>query len=126
MQHLLDEFRHHYNEHRPHRANDRHTPSTTYRATPKAQPAHTPDGHFRIRYDRVDKDGKISLRRAGRMHHVGVGRHHTGERILALIDETTVTITRLDTGEITAEATIDPTRGYWPNNLNPRNRSPKK
>lgn len=127
LQHLLDEFREHYNEHRPHRANDRRTPGHTYRATPKALPAARHDPHYRIRYDRVDKDGKISLRRAGRMHHVGIGRDHIGKRVLALIDDTTVSIARLDTGAIIAQADIDPTRNYWRNKLNPRNkRSPKR
>lgn len=119
LQHLLDDFREHYNEHRPHRANDRRTPGETYRATLKALPNGGRDGHYRLRYDRVDKDGKISLRRAGRMHHVGVGRDHTGKRVLALIDETTVTILEIHTGEIIADALIDPTRNYWRNRLNP-------
>jgi len=123
LQHLLDEFRDHYNEHRPHRANDRRTPGDTYRATPKALPAGGRDGHYRIRYDKVDKDGKLSLRRAGKMHHVGVGRHHIGKRVFALIDETTVTIVHIETGEILSEATIDPSRNYWRNRLNPRNRT---
>lgn len=35
------------------------------------------------------------------------------ERVLALIDETTVTVIELDTGEILSEHHIDPTRGYW-------------
>ena len=120
---IQDEFRDHYNEHRPHRANNRQTPGETYRATPKALPAGGRDGHYRIRYDKVDKDGKLSLRRAGKMHHVGVGRHHIGKRVFALIDETTVTIVHIETGEILSEATIDPSRNYWRNRLNPRNRT---
>lgn len=127
LQLLLDEFREHYNEHRPHRANDRRTPGDTYRATPKALPTEGRDGHFRIRYDKVDKDGKLSLRRAGIMHHVGVGIKHRGKRVFALIDETTVTVVTIGPGDIIAEATIDPDRNYWRNRLNPANRaSPKR
>jgi transposase InsO family protein len=115
LQSQLDTFRQHYNEHRPHRARDRATPGDAYRATPKALPTGGRDGHYRLRYDKVDKTGRITVRRAGRMHHLGIGATHHGKRILALIDETTVTITHLDTGEIIATNTIDPTRGYWRN-----------
>ena len=49
-----------------------------YRATPKAAPAsngHAP-GRYRLRYDRLDTKGKMTLRRAGRMHHLGIGTKH--------------------------------------------------
>jgi transposase InsO family protein len=78
LQRQLDEFREHYNERRPHRALDRRTPGDAYRATPKAAPAtngHTP-GHYRLRYDRLDAKGKMTIRRAGRMHHLGIGTTH--------------------------------------------------
>ncbi len=42
------------------------------------------------------------------MHHLGIGRGHTSKRILAITDETTVTVVRLNTGEILSEHTIDP------------------
>ena len=125
LQRQLDRFREHYNEHRPHRANNHATPGDTYRATPKALPAGTATaGHFRIRYDHVGSNGKISLRRAGRMHHLGIGADHRGKRIIALIDETTVTIVHLDTGEIIATNTINPDRGYWRNTQNTPGRGP--
>ena len=115
LQSQLDRFRHHYNEHRPHRSNDRTTPGHTYRANIKALPAPPREGHFRLRYDHVNDNGKISLRRAGRMHHLGVGVEHRRKRVLALIDQTTVTVIHLDTGEIIATNTINPTRDYWRN-----------
>jgi hypothetical protein len=49
------------------------------------------------------------------MHHLGIGLRHRGTRILALADETTITVTALDTGEILSEHLIDPSRGYWRN-----------
>ncbi|KYH44735.1 hypothetical protein [Branchiibius sp. NY16-3462-2] len=91
----------------PHRANQCRTPGQTYRATPKAQPAGGRDTHYRLRYDKVDKNGRITLRRAGRMHHLGIGAAHRGKGVLALIDETTVTITHLETGQIIATNLID-------------------
>ena len=118
----LDEFRQHYNERRPHRALHRRTPGDAYRATPKATPAtngYAP-GHYRLRYDRLDTTGKISLRRAGRMHHLGVGRAHAGKRVLAFADDHHITVAELTTGEVLSTHQIDPTRAYWRN----QNREP--
>jgi transposase InsO family protein len=124
LQHQLDEFRNDYNENRPHRSNDRTTPGTTYRATPKALPAAAREGFFRLRYDHVADNGKMSLRRAGRMHHLGIGVEHRRKRILALVDETTVTIIHLDSAEIIATNTINPDRSYWRNELKKPGRWP--
>ena len=98
LQHQLDEFREHYNEHRPHRALQRSTPGHAYRATPKASPPATATrpGHYRLRYDRLDTKGKMTLRRAGRMHHLGIGTAHARKRVLALADDHHVTVTDLD------------------------------
>lgn len=115
LQQQLDRFRTVFNEHRPHRGNNRHTPGDTYRANLKALPAAPREGHYRLRYDRVDQDGKMSLRHAGRMHHLGIGIRHRRKRVIALVDTTTVTVTHLDTGEIISTHHIDPTRSYWRN-----------
>jgi transposase InsO family protein len=127
LQTQLNQLRTEYNEHRPHRALDRATPSETYHATPKALPApgRLPD-QYRLRYDRIDTDGHVSIRRAGRMHHLGIGRRHTGKRILAIADETTITVIHLDTGEILSEHHIEPAHGYWRNHLTPPGRWPQK
>jgi transposase InsO family protein len=117
LQTQLDTFRRHYNTARPHRARAT-TPDIAYAATPKATPAGTrPDtGHYRIRHDHVDTNGKISFRRAARMHHLGIGIAHRGKRCLLIADEHSITVVHLDTGEIIATHTIDPTRTYWRNN----------
>ncbi|KAA1414994.1 transposase, partial [Nocardioides humilatus] len=92
LQAQLDEFRDTYNNHRPHRAHRRTTPAAVYAALPKASPATAADPgiHYRLRYDRVDVWGKVSFRRAGRMHPLGVGYAHRGTKILAIADDTTV------------------------------------
>jgi len=64
---------------------------------------------------KVDKGGKVSLRRAGRMHHLGVGYADRGTKILAIADDTTVTVINLTTGEILSTHDIDPDRPYWRN-----------
>ena len=64
------------------------TPGEAYRATPKALPsAPGGRGHFRLRYDTTDRKGAITLRRAGRMHHLRIGAAHAGRRVLAIVDE---------------------------------------
>ncbi len=50
----------------------------------------------------------MSFRRAGRMHHLGIGAAHAGKHVLAIADDTTVTVIELTTGEILATNTIDP------------------
>ena len=116
LQRQLDEFREHYNEHRPHRALQRNTPGHAYRATPKALPVsgHGP-GHYRLRYDRLDTRGKMSIRRAGRMHHLGVGAKHARKRVLALADDHHITVTDLTTGEVLSTHNIEPHKTYWRN-----------
>jgi transposase InsO family protein len=117
LQRQLDQFREHYNEQRPHRALHRRTPGDAYRATPKAAPATNghPQGHYRLRYDRLDTKGKMTLRRAGRMHHLGVGTPHARKRVLALADENHITVIELETGEVLSTHLIEPDRAYWRN-----------
>jgi len=111
----LEKFRHIYNYERPHRALDRQTPATAYAATPKAAPAGARQGdHWRRRIDRVDQFGKLTLRYAGRLRHIGIGRAYAGKHVLMLIHDTDVTISDAATGEIIRELTIDPTRDYQP------------
>jgi transposase InsO family protein len=117
LQRQLDELREHYNEHRPHRALARSTPGHAYRATPKSAPAsngHAP-GHYRLRYDRLDPKGRMTLRRAGRMHHLGIGTEHARKRVLAFADDTRVTVTDLTTGEVLSLHLIEPHKSYWRN-----------
>ena len=116
LQQQLDAFREHYNEQRPHRALARNTPGDTYRATPKAIPASAPPhGHYRLRYDRLDRKGKMSIRRAGRMHHLGVGTTHARKHVLALADTHQITVIELHTGELLSTHQIDPSKTYWRN-----------
>jgi transposase InsO family protein len=112
----LDAFRLAYNEQRPHRAIGRRTPGEAYRATPKALPSGPGGrGHFRLRYDIADSKGAITLRRAGRLHHLNTGVVNARRRVLALVDEQEVTVVALDTGEILSTHRIEPDKGYWRN-----------
>ena len=116
LQAQLDAFRLAYNEQRPHRAIGRATPGEAYRATPRALPSGSGvRGHFRLRYDVTDSKGAITLRRAGRLHHLKIGAAHARRRVLAIVDEQEVTVVALDTGEILSTHRIDPDRRYWRN-----------
>jgi transposase InsO family protein len=122
LQRQLDQFRAYYNEQRPHRALHRRTPGEAYRATPKALPAsngHAP-GHYRLRYDRLDSKGRMTLRRAGRMHHLGIGATHARKRVLAFADDDQITVAELTTGEVLSVHLIEPEKTYWRN----QNREP--
>lgn len=61
----------------------------------------------------------------GTGHHLAIGKDQVGTRVLALIDDTTVAITRLDTGEIIAINHIDPNRDYCRDTIRPAGRWPK-
>lgn len=116
LQEQLDKFRDIYNNQRPHRALAGATPATAYAATIKATPdGHPTDPHYRIRFDIVDQFGKLTLRRAGKLHHLGIGRIHAHKPALIIADQTTVTVIDRQTGEIFSEHDIDPTRNYWRN-----------
>jgi transposase InsO family protein len=116
LQRQLDNFREHYNEHRPHRALQRNTPGHAYRTTPKALPADgRAPGHHRLRYDRLDNNGRMTFRRAGKMHHLGIGAPHARTRVLAIADDHHVTVTDLATGEVLSTHLIQPDKNYWRN-----------
>jgi transposase InsO family protein len=125
LQRQLDEFRQHYNEQRPHRALDRHTPGHAYRTTPKTAPAGARvQQHYRIRYDRLDAKGKMTIRRAGRMHHLGTGTAHARKRVLAFADDQRITVVNLTTGEVLSVHLIDPNQSYWRNEMQEPGRWP--
>jgi hypothetical protein len=117
LQHDLDTFRDLYNNRRPHRAlSPGTTPAQAYSALPKAAPPGIPaDTHFRIRHDTVDQFGKLTLRHASRLHHLGIGRAHAGTKALILVTATTVTVITQHTHQLIASHTINPDRNYWRN-----------
>lgn len=104
-----------YNHQRPHRALHRATPAAAYAALPKAEPE-LAEGtrHWRVRIDTVDTTGRVSLRYAGRLRHLGIGRAHAGTKIVILIATPDVMVINRTTGEIIAEHTLDNTRNYHP------------
>jgi transposase InsO family protein len=104
-----------YNQRRPHRSLNRRTPAVVYSLLPKASPEGLGAGpHHRVRHDRIDKTGAISLRRAGRMHHIGIGRTHAHKTVIVLIHDLDVRVIDTTTGDVLRTLTLDPSRGYQP------------
>jgi transposase InsO family protein len=117
LQALLEEFVEAYNRQRPHRSlPHRATPATAYTARPKAAPGadRTADTHDRVRTDKIDKSGTVTLRVAGRLRHIGIGRPHAGTHVLLLVHDHHVRIVHAATGELLRELEIDTTRDYQP------------
>lgn len=113
LQAQLDRFAEYYNTTRPHRAVGRRTPRQAWEARTKAVPTglKVPEGHHRVRCDKVDKTGKVTLRYRSKLFHIGVGRAHAGTPVLLLVNDLDVRVVTKD-GELLRNLTIDPTKGY--------------
>jgi integrase-like protein len=104
----LESFVHYYNHIRPHRALDGRTPLQAYSARLKARPAGAEaKAHFRVRQDKVDQAGKVSLRYMSRLYHIGRGRAHKGRSVRLLIADQSIRIIDSE-GELIRELTLDP------------------
>jgi transposase InsO family protein len=116
LQALIDAFVEEYNDHRPHRSlPHRATPATVYTSRPKTSPlsgARDDDTHDRVRNDRVDKGGKITLRYQGQLYSIGIGRTHARTRVTILAQDRDIRIIDAATGELLRELTLDPTKRY--------------
>jgi transposase InsO family protein len=126
LQSQIDDFVAEYNHRRPHCSlPHRATPATAYTARPKARPGERLDAHRRVRTDRVDDSGTVTLRVAGRLHHISIGRAHARTHILMLVQDLNIRIINAATGELLRQLTLDPTSDYQPRNV-PCGRPKKK
>ena len=116
LQGQLEAFAHYYNAIRPHRALGGRTPLQAYSARLKARPLDgtTPDAHFRIRHDKVDTAGTVTLRHDSKLHHIGLGRAHKGKPIKLLIADRDIRVLDAQTGGLIRQLTLDPSRDYQP------------
>jgi hypothetical protein len=116
LQGQLDQFASYYNHVRPHRALGRRPPATVHAARPKATPSRpglVASHHYRVRRDKVDHTGVITLRHNSRLHHIGLGRRHAGIRVLVLVADLDVRVLA-DDGRLLRALTLDPNRNYQP------------
>jgi transposase InsO family protein len=116
LQAQVDRFVAYYNQIRPHRAVGRTTPRATFDARDKARPSGPRirvGAGVRVRRDKIDRGGKVTLRHGTRLHHIGVGHAHKGKRVILLVNGLDVRVVSHD-GELLRHLTLDPTRDYQP------------
>jgi transposase InsO family protein len=113
LQRQLDTFVRYYNEVRPHRSLARQTPRCVYDARVKAHPGDVKDAtaHFRVRYDKVDINGTVTLRYGSRLLHLGMGRKNAGQVVTMLVADRDVRVLNPE-GVLMRRFTIDPKRNY--------------
>jgi len=113
LQRQLDRFVAYYNEVRPHRGIGRRPPAAVYAAREKARPSPSfvKVGERRLRFDRIDRSGRVTLRHRGRLHHIGIGNAYAGWRVAMLIDGLKIEIVGLD-GSPLRRLVLDPTKDY--------------
>jgi Integrase core domain len=99
LQKLLDGFTRYYDEIRPHRSLPRRRPPIEgFEAREKAHPvgALIDATGYRVRHDKVDRSGRVTLRYKGRLYHLGVGNAYAGWRVVLLVAGLDVQIIGLD------------------------------
>ena len=117
LQLQLDGFRTYYNQQRPHRAVDGKTPFQAFHARVKASPAVAqPPLQYRVRHDKVDLAGRVTLRYLSQLRHIYVGRSHKHMVVTLLVAGPHVRVVGED-GTLLRDLTIDPTRNYQPRRL---------
>lgn len=119
LQSQLDEFRHTYNHHRPHRAIGRRFPADVWADAPKSGPSTQPITATTAVYHGTVHGGQVTI---GKRYRIVIGARHSGQRAL-----TVITGTRCDIfidGQHIRGLTIDPTRRVQP--LNPPNPTERK
>lgn len=115
LQQQLDAFTRYYNTVRPHRAIDRRTPLQAFTSRPKAFPTtYTIAPHYRVRHDRIDAAGVITVRYNSRLHHIGLSKRRRGTHVIVLINDRDIRVLARDTGQLIRKLTLDPTRDYQP------------
>jgi transposase InsO family protein len=118
LQTQIDSFVLYYNEERPHQARGC-PPMHAWRARDKDRPRI--DGVLipaltKVRHDKVDKSGAVTLRYQSRLHHLSIGRMHRGKPVLILVADRDVRV--LDNDGITLRhLTLDPSIDYQPRRL---------
>jgi transposase InsO family protein len=111
LQAQLDAFVGRYNDRRPHRALERKTPRSVYETKVKAGPTARVESHFRVRYDTVDAFGKVSLRYASKLLHIGMGARFKGQKVVLLVVDRDVRVLDPE-GQLLRQLTLDPSHDY--------------
>ncbi len=120
LQAQVDRFVTYYNEVRPHRAKGRSTPRAAFDSRDKARPIKRDRAYsreLRVRHDKVDRHGSVTIRYKSKLHHIGMGRQLNGTRIVLLVAGRNVRIIERETGRLLRDFELDPSRDYQPRDL---------
>ncbi len=113
LQQQLDDIIDTYNHRRPHRARGDITPHQAFTTRTKAQPGTTrPPTTFRVRTERGDSSGRVTLRHGALLCHIMIGRKHKGKRIALYVADLNVHVIHTKTGELLRHLEVDPERRY--------------
>ena len=77
------------------------------KTNPNATPPESVDLILRLR-------NQLTLRVAGQLRHIGVGRTHARTHVILLIQDLDVRIINAITGELLRDLSIDPSKDYQP------------
>ena len=114
LQLQLDAFRTYYNQQRPHRSAAGRTPFQAFHARLKAQPS-VPSAavQYRVRRDKLDSYGKVTIRYLGRLRHLYVSYKRRHQPVTLLVAGAQLKVVAED-GSILRELTLDSSRRYQP------------
>ena len=70
--------------------------------------------HYRVRHDRIDDAGTVTLRHHSTIHKIAVGRAWAHQPLIMLIDDLDIRIIHATTGEVLRTLTLNPERRYQP------------
>jgi transposase InsO family protein len=119
LQTQVDRFVAYYNEVRPHRPKGRKTPKSAFDSRAKARPIKrdaTLTRELRVRHDKIDRHGVVTIRYKSKLHHIGMGRVLAGTRIILLVAGRQIRIVTAE-GELLRDFELDPSRDYQPQGL---------
>jgi hypothetical protein len=119
LQAQVDRFLTYYNELRPHRAKGRRTPGSAFETRAKARPIKRESGftrELRVRHDKIDRHGVVTIRYKSKLHHIGMGRALAGTRIVLLVAGRDIRVIDLG-GRLLRNFKLDLSRDYQPRSL---------
>ena len=60
--------------------------------------------------------GNVTLRIAGQLRHIGIGRTYARTRVILLVQDLHVRVVNAATGELLRDLIVDPSKDYQPKN----------
>jgi hypothetical protein len=92
------------------------TPRAAFDSRAMAMPRkvdHTYSRELRVRHDRIDQHGAVTIRYKSKLHHIGMGRALNGTRVILLVAGRQIRVLD-EQGELLRALTLDPSRDYQP------------